>query len=129
MFPCSAQSKRRTDEPGRWNTSGAVTAHVEHVTAAYSVDTTLMAYHKIGPLALMDYSGRSSKQVHRRAALPLPSHAFKYEVVSIWLGISPMFTSKRSCTFFNTSASSSVDAKVRASPFVPKRPALPTRCK
>mmetsp|Transcript_125257 Transcript_125257/g.400376 ORF Transcript_125257/g.400376 Transcript_125257/m.400376 type:complete len:227 (-) Transcript_125257:1174-1854(-) len=59
--------------------------------------------------------------------LSASAHALRYEVVSIWAGISPMLTSNRSWTFFKTSVSSSVLTKVRAKPLVPKRPARPTR--
>ena len=55
------------------------------------------------------------------------AQALRYEVVSIWLGISWMFTSKRSCTLFKTAASASPLANVTARPLVPKRPARPTR--
>jgi len=52
-----------------------------------------------------------------------------YELVSICSGNSLISTSNRSCTASSTAESSSEPMKVMARPLVPKRPALPTRCR
>ena len=56
-------------------------------------------------------------------------HAGMYELVSICSGSSLISTSNRSCTASSTAESSSEPMKVMARPLVPKRPALPTRCR
>ena len=54
---------------------------------------------------------------------------FMYEEMSIWSGNSDTSTSKRDWTWARMSASSLDEMKLMARPFVPNRPALPTRCK
>jgi len=56
-----------------------------------------------------------------------PAQAVMYEDTSIVSGNCVIETSKRDWTLSSTLASSSDDANVIASPFVPKRPARPTR--
>ena len=57
------------------------------------------------------------------------THAGMYVLVSICSGSSLISTSNRSCTASSTAESSSDPMKVMARPLVPKRPALPTRCR
>lgn len=55
------------------------------------------------------------------------TYVLMYVEISIWSGSSGMFTSKRDCTFASISVSSSDEMKLIDSPFVPNRPARPTR--
>jgi len=65
----------------------------------------------------------------KKETLFLFTHAGMYVLVSICSGSSLISTSNRSCTASSTAESSSDPMKVMARPLVPKRPALPTRCR
>ena len=54
--------------------------------------------------------GHFFKQIFRRISITGPelcAQAFRYESALTWLGITALFTSRRSCTFVSPSASSS----------------------
>src|SRR4051812_43251169 len=88
-------------------------------------------------MQLADYDGvrpcpdpfATARCVARTIPSPFLFYALMYVETSISSGSSVISTSNRDCTDSSTFVSSADDTKVTASPFVPKRPERPTRCR